>query len=146
MRGSGIENSFVGRSIDFLYHLMAIPGRSIIAIDQFAKTLQYRMSMSAMAYRQGLAEATEQGLVGAEKTAMMQQLSQRYVQTPLQWMLNQAEKDMRVNTFSEALDGSLADLDKLRQGSFMGRTLFPFMKTPINITLQGIRQSPRSAI
>lgn len=140
--GSGVENTFVGKGLDALYHIMSIPSRSIIAIDQFAKTMQYNMSLYASAARQALADGTEEGLIGPELSTRVSALTDQYIQQPASWMADAAANDARVNTFSQDLDGSLAKLDQWRASSFIGRTLFPFMKTPVNITLQGMRQSP----
>lgn len=142
MTNSGFENTWWGRAIDYYGHLVSVPGRAIIGTDQFSKSMQYSMELNALATRQGYIEAQAQGLEGSELSAKAQELAQGYLEETPGWMSDQAMQTAKVNTFQEDLQGSLAKLDAFRQSSYLTRTLMPFFKTPVNITLQGIRQSP----
>ena len=142
MGGSGFENTWWGRAVDYYGHLVSIPGRAIIGVDQFSKSMQYNMELNALAQRQGQIEALGEGATGSELSARASALALGYIDKTPGWMSDQAMNTAKVNTFQEDLQGSLAKLDAWRQSNYLTRTLMPFFKTPVNITLQGIRQSP----
>jgi hypothetical protein len=142
MQGSGFENTWWGRAIDYYGHLVSIPGRSIVGVDQFAKSMQYNMEVNTLAARTAFSEASAEGLEGEELSSRIAELSDGYLQETPGWMTDQAMNTAKVNTFQEDLQGGLAKIDQLRRSSYYARTMVPFFKTPTNITLQAIRQSP----
>lgn len=142
MGGSGYEGTWWGRAIDYYGHLVSVPGRAIIGVDQFSKSMQFNMEIEALAHRQGMAEAAGEGLSGTEQAARAEELANGYLKKTPGWMNDQAMQTAKINTFQQDLEGQLAGFDAIRKKSFLLRTLAPFFKTPVNITLQGIRQSP----
>ena len=142
MQGSGFENSWWGRAIDYYGHLVSIPARSIVGVDQFAKSMQYNMEVNTLAARTAFSEASAEGLEGEELSNRIAELSDGYLKETPGWMTDQAMNTAKVNTFQEDMQGGLAKIDQLRRSSYYARTMVPFFKTPTNITLQAIRQSP----
>lgn len=142
LAGSGYEDTYVGRGIDFLGHLLSLPGRSIMAVDQFSKAMQYNMEMYTLASRQAYQEVQQLGLTGDEAAGQHALKMQQYIEKPTAAMQSTAMDVAKTNTFTADLEGSLAKLDAFRRSNFATRTLVPFFRTPINLYLQGIRQSP----
>ena len=142
MQGSGFENTWWGKAIDYYGHAVSIPGRSIIGVDQFAKSMQYNMELETLMQRAAFNEASAQGLEGDEFAEHVADMKNQFTEKTPGWMTDQAMQTAKVNTFQEDLQGSLAKIDAMRRSSYLARTLVPFFKTPTNITLQAIRQSP----
>ena len=149
MEGSGFENSWWGKAIDYYGHLVSVPGRSILGVDQFSKSMQYNMELDTLIQRTAFDEASDGGAVGrygllsnSEISARVNELADGYRAKTPGWMTNQAMQTAKINTFQQDLEGSLAKIDALRRDSYFARTMAPFFKTPVNITLQAIRHSP----
>jgi len=149
MQGSGFENTWWGKNIDYFGHLVSVPGRSILGIDQFAKSMQYNMELETLMQRTAFNEAQAEGLAGRygvmkgnDLSNRVEELAEQYRAKTPGWMTNQAMQTAKTNTFQEDLNGNLAKIDAMRRGNYYARTMVPFFKTPTNITLQAIRQSP----
>lgn len=141
MAGSGFEDTWWGRALDFYGNVVGLAPRAITGVDQFAKAMQFNMDMAMQAHNQGYAQAASEGLSGIAHSERAAEIAQQLIGKPTQSMLQHAVDTSNINTFTQELDGSLAKADALRQSSYALRTLVPFMKTLANITLQGIRQS-----
>ena len=111
MQGSGFENSWWGRAIDYYGHLVSIPGRSIVGVDQFAKSMQYNMELSTLVQRTAYNEAAADGLEGDELSNRIAELTDQYTEKTPGWMTDQAMNTAKVNTFQEDLQGRLAKID-----------------------------------
>lgn len=134
------EDSAMGKAVDlFGEYYVRIPGRALIAEDEFFKAAGYRMEIQAQAYRQ----ATAEGLSGKEFAARVNEL----VRNPTEEMHMATESFQRYITFSETLHGDnwiqgIGQAGQKLASLPLGRFVLPFIKTPTNIAQYAIERTP----
>jgi hypothetical protein len=146
LEGSPYEGTKFGTALDFWHTLVSVPGRSILGIDQFAKSMHYAMNMAEFAARQGYTDAAADGLQGSELSARAAELAEAYRAKPQDWMVDAARREAQTGTFTAPLGDFGQKLDAARRANFAARVTFPFMGTPLNIAKQAIQQSPLAPI
>lgn len=131
----------VGKAVDlFGEYYVRLPGRALMAEDEFFKTIGYRMELQAQAYRQ----ASKEGLSGP---AMDQRIAE-LVSNPSEEIHASAEHAARYATFQETLAGDnwvqalgqsgLALTSKIP----LLKLVIPFIKTPTNIAQYTLERTP----
>jgi hypothetical protein len=121
----GMEGGVWASWIDYMGEAIRLPGRFLLAGDEFAKTINSRMQAYALAYREGLG----QGLKGKKFAG--------YVKANLDNMPSKikegADEFAAVQTFTNELGGFGKALSGVAESSGFARIIMPFVKTPINI-------------
>lgn len=134
------EDSAMGKAVDlFGEYYVRIPGRALIAEDEFFKAAGYRMEIQAQAYRQ----ATAEGLSGKAFAQRVDEL----VRNPSEEMHMATESFQRYITFSETLHGDnwiqgIGQAGQKLASLPLGRFVLPFIKTPTNIAQYAIERTP----
>lgn len=130
------------------YLKMALPTRWLGAADDFAKYVNYRGELRALAYRDGVGQGLTADALDAHVGQLMDSVPQQ--------MHEQAKAAALRNTFQEPLTGFAA---KLQDGADavniplpgtdfkipLGRMILPFVKIPSNIVATVYRNSPLAA-
>ena len=118
--------------------IIRMPGRALRAADEFAKAVVFPIETSAMAYREGVAK----GLSGQELSSYIEEQLTTPNSTAAKWG-NQRAAEL---TFTEETGTAIRKIMEMRDaGGWFGTALkyfFPFIKTPHNVLVQGIRKSP----
>lgn len=119
----------LGWGIDMLGKLVNAPGSALNAEDKFFKTINYRMELQALAYRQ----AASEGLEGKEAAARIYDI----LQNPPDTLKADALDMAHYQTFSNALGGgarqAIGGIAKTPLVGPVFKLVVPFVKTPTNI-------------
>lgn len=120
-------NTGSGKLVDILGEIVRLPGRGLLAGDQFFKAVNMRAEIHAQAYRQ----ATKEGLSGEAFSARYAEI----LQDPAPNIKEAAEDFAFTNTFTKQLpDGGPASKAVEALNSIPAlRILFPVVRTPVNI-------------
>ncbi len=127
----------LGKMADGTGLAVGLPSRINAAPDAFFSTIMYRGRINQLA----VAEAAEKGLGGAERAAFIESR----VSKPTVTMHEDAKAFAKENVFSQALDpdsltGKAQDI--INNKVPLGKVLFPFFRTAVNITDYTIQHSP----
>ena len=128
--------------------IIRLPFRLLLAEDEMAKTIIRNVESQAMAYRTTFSQMREEGikLNTPEGKAEFQKRMTEELNNPDSYSSVYAENRALELTFQEPLSGALAWMDKARQDKgitgLILRFMFPFVKTPWNITRTGVRKTP----
>ena len=123
---------------------VTIPGRALMAEDEFFKAMSYRMELNALATRAGNAEykrLVEAGVLpedaAKQASAFMEQV---LINTPAD--IEAAAKGVaRTTTFTRELEPSLQGIQKTLQNPLL-KMFVPFVRTPTNIALEAMSRTP----
>lgn len=128
--------SNAGRAVEYLGVAVRLPGRFLIAEDEFFKGVSGRMQLHALAYRE-MMENIDRGMP-------LQQAKQNYemaLRNPSQTMLDQIGDFQSVVTFQKDLEGVIGAVG---QGMThpLAKMFVPFFKTPTNVVRAVAERSP----
>lgn len=133
------QNTPRGAVIDFIGAAFSIPGRLMVGADEFWKSINMDMEVSALAVRQ----ATAEGLTGPSFSERVTALSK----APTREMLDEARASALQATFQEETGKWGKALMGLRtQSGFLGRVILPFVKTPTNIFRYTMERTPMAPL
>ncbi len=111
-----------------------VPGRALMASDEFFKGLAHRQELNARAARQGLSE----GLKGEALAKRITDL----VQNPTAAMQDAAQKYAEHQTFTDPLGTVGQSVQRIVQNMPALRFIIPFVRTPTNILKYSIERTP----
>ena len=137
--GMGIASeTWLGRGVDGIGNIIRIPGRMLVAEDEFFKTIGYRMELNAQAVRQ----ATQEVHAGKITEAQMKGRIYDLVQNPPEHIRLSAMDQALYQTFTNKT-GKLAKwLSRMSNEVPLAKFLLPFVRTPSNILKYGFERSP----
>ena len=144
-RLSGADpNTWMGKALDYYGTAVTVPGRALMAEDEFFKGTFYRMQMNALitrrgrqVYRQGL----EAGMTDADAQAKAQLEMETLFDNPPKDFEDQALEFARNGTFTNELPPTLEKLQRVFNHPAL-KIIVPFFKTPANIGLNVIERTP----
>lgn len=116
--------------------IVRIPGRSLMAMDEFFKAINYRSELHSLAFRQAAKEG-KKGPARAERIAEI-------VGNPSDELKGKATEEMLYRVFQKELGPTGKALTKLRTDTPGLKYIIPFLKTPTNIAKFGIERTPLS--
>ncbi len=114
--------------------VVRIPGRALIAADEFFKAIVYTSDIHAMAYRRAVAE----GLKGKVLIDRVTEL----VRNPDRPMMEHATGEMLYRTFQKELGKWGKATQKFRETIEPVRWIVPFMRVSINIPKYAFERTP----
>jgi hypothetical protein len=133
--GTRFENTLTGQGIDLLGHVIGLGPRSMGGLQDFARTMNMRAQVAALAERQGWKEAMDQGLSGGEAgNFIKQRVADLTNDTPPEMLANArnfATNQTYQSPLGPIMQGIKNGLDQIPLG--IGRFMFPFVKTPMNL-------------
>lgn len=140
----GIEGSMLGDFADVLGAVARLPGRGLLAADEFFKVINYRMQLHESAFRQAVEE-------GYEGEGLAKQIV-LYTDNPTPELHAKASSWAQYQTLGQPLDEAggafeglgkfVAKLEAGRDDFFPARIILPFIRTPFNIVRQGLEYTP----
>jgi hypothetical protein len=137
-----------GRAIDFLANAVGkgdgkwldsigtgirLPGRFLLAADDFFKAIAFRAELRALAKRQAFREVNELGLTGKEAAKRAKEIEGRILADPPGTIKEAAQEFAAYTTFTRELGPAGAAIQNAVQNVPMGRVVLPFIRTPANI-------------
>lgn len=135
----GLRNeSFAGRAVDALGNIVRVPGRALMAEDEFFKTIGYNMELHAMAFRQATREA-RQGVI--EQSAVKDRIFEILQDPPDNIKLSGVDA-ARYQTFTAKGSTLAQGLQRVLGKVPAGRYFLPFVNTPDNILRFTFERTP----
>lgn len=115
--------------------IVRIPGRFLVAADEFFKGINYTSELYSLAYRQTKQEGIK-GLDNAVKRIA------EIVAEPSEKLVSKATKEMLYRTFTQDTGAIGKVMMSVRQKVPFMRYVVPFLRTPINIAKFGLERTP----
>lgn len=123
---------------------ITLPGRALMAEDEFFKAIGYRMELNALATREASAEYKRllaSGIDEATATAQAQNRMVAILTDPPADIDEAAKAFSRTTTFTRDLEPSLRGIQKTLQNPLL-KIFVPFVRTPTNIALEAMARTP----
>ena len=141
----GIEqDKWLGKAIDFYGTAITMPGRMLMAEDEFFKGVLYRMELNTQITRRSKSvyrEALASGMPEADAMAKAEAEAVSLFQNPPRDLDEAASLFAQKGTFTADLPPALKNLQQTFNHPAL-KVVVPFFKTPANIGLQVIERTP----
>jgi hypothetical protein len=131
------QNGPLGTAIDYLGHVVGVPGRVLQVSDAMFKAMSYRAQLYALSYRDAMRVYAD---TGSQQRAL--DLLTDGVTNPSPELHDQAMDFARIATFTKELGQFGQAVDRARTTMPMLNYLVPFFRTPVNITKQTWYRTP----
>lgn len=118
--------------------VIRIPGRALMAMDEFFKAINYRAELNSLAFRQAAREG-KKGQARADRIAEI-------LMAPSDELKGKATEEMLYRVFQKELGPAGKAMTKLRTVTPGLKYIVPFLKTPTNIAKFGIERTPLSLL
>jgi len=143
--GFGIEqDKWFGKAIDYYGTAVTLPGRMLMAEDEFFKGVLYRMELNTQITRRSKSiyrEALDSGMPEADALAKAEAEAISLFQNPPRDLDEAASLFAQKGTFTSELPPALKNLQQTFNHPAL-KIVVPFFKTPANIGLQVIERTP----
>lgn len=128
-------SGMLGRMADFVGSVVRVPGRALLASDEFFKSIAYRQELHARAYR----TAINEGLEGEDFVKRVQGI----LENPPKDIRMDAVNFARVQTFTNELGDIGKSATQLRNKlGAPGTFVAPFIRTPVNVVKYAMARTP----
>ncbi len=141
----GIEqDKWLGKAIDYYGTAITMPGRSLLAEDEFFKGTLYRIELNTQITRRSKSvyrEAIDAGVPEADAIAKAEAEAINLFQNPPRDLDEAATLFAQKGTFTADLPPALKQLQQVFNMPIL-KVISPFFKTPANIGLQLVERTP----
>jgi|688.fasta_scaffold02514_2 hypothetical protein len=123
---------------------VTIPGRALMAEDEFFKAVGYRMELNALATREGskmYKSMIDSGIDADSAAQQSSDLVASLLANPTPDIEEAAKSAARVVTFTKELEPALQGIQRAAQNPLI-KMFVPFVRTPTNITLEAMARTP----
>lgn len=123
---------------------VTMPGRALMAEDEFFKAVGYRMELNALATREGdrmYSNLVKNGIDPDSAATQSANLVESLLVNPTDDIIDAAKNQSRAQTFTRELEPGLQKLQSMAQTPLL-KMFVPFFKTPANITLEAMSRTP----
>ena len=121
-----------GRAVDFLGAAVRLPGRFLMAGDDFFKAIAFRAELRALAKRQAFREINEMSLTGKAAAQKAKEIEKNILDNPPDSIKEAAQEFAAYTTFTRDL-GETGQKVQALASTPIGRIVLPFVRTPTNI-------------
>jgi hypothetical protein len=143
--GFGIEqDKWLGKAIDYYGTAITLPGRMLMAEDEFFKGVLYRMELNTLITRRSKTvyrESMDAGMPEADALLKAESEAVSLFQNPPRDLDEAAVLFAQKGTFTNELPPALKNLQQTFNHPAL-KIVVPFFKTPANIGLQVIERTP----
>lgn len=143
----GVDNeSYLGMGIDFLGTIQRMPGRFLIAEDEFFKSTYYRAALREGAQVEADSAyfaAKKAGKTEADAIAESQKVFSNFYSNPPQALMDDAMDTAKTLTFQNDMPKYLQSLEKVSSLPVM-KFYVPFFRTPTNLAIETFNRIPVS--
>ena len=130
-----------GRAMDMLDAAIGLPGRALMAEDEFYKAIAKRAHLHELVYTR-FQQAQMDGMSKEEAL----DVAMDAMRNPPEDDILSMEDAARYWTFTNENEGKLGELFvKIQQVPFLGRFVFPFRRTPVNIVKRFLERNMATA-
>jgi hypothetical protein len=123
---------------------VTLPGRALMAEDEFFKAFNYRRHLNSIGYRE-YTKARNEFLDAGDDLAVAEQKAQQrmadLLNDPPDGLHREAVDFAEEMTFTGKLEGNLAAMEKIAQHPVM-KVYIPFIRTPTNIAIELNKRLP----
>jgi hypothetical protein len=124
----------IGRAVDYLGEAMRIPGRALVASDDFFKVINYDANIRAMALRAGKGKNLE--------GETLSNFIEDYVKSPPAKDIELSREYANYMTFTKELNGLALSIQQgIEKHPFL-RVAVPFWRTPVDIFKFSLERTP----
>jgi hypothetical protein len=137
-----------GHALDYYGTFITLPGRALMAEDEFFKAVAYRSELTALVNRGKRTEydrLVQNGIPDAQAKAQADAWGISALDNPTEEIDKAALQAARVATFTAPLEGGLGELQKVLQHPIL-KLYFPFVRTPANIMLETLKRTPAAFV
>jgi len=123
---------------------VTVPGRALMAEDEFFKAVGYRMELNALAAREGnnmYKSLVNSGIDPDSAAKQSADLVAELLSNPTPDIEDAAKSAARVVTFTKELEPVLQGIQRAAQNPLI-KMFIPFVRTPTNITLEAMARTP----
>jgi len=128
---------YLSKGIDYIGAGIRLPGRMLLAEDEFYKAVAYRRELNSLAIR----KASDMRRNGASVDDIDEAMSDIFTGRDTNISM-EAENFAQYATFTNPVEGGTGQLGSWVQASVLGRMMVPFFKTPANIFKAAMERSP----
>ena len=142
--GDSDTGKAISNALRYWGKFVTLPGRALMAEDEFFKGLGYRMELNALAAREGdrmYKKLIQSGLTPDEAAKQASDLTASLLANPTPDIDEAAKAVSRTVTFTRELEQSLQGLQSAAQNPLI-KIFVPFVKTPTNIALEAMARTP----
>lgn len=131
-----------GKAVDYLGAVIRLPGRFLMAEDEFFKAVAGRMEINQLAARRAM-----QARLGGATEAEAGDIAMETLRDPPPGVMKSVEDAQRYYTFTDEPTGRVNEaLVALQKIPMAGRVVMPFRRTPLNILRRFGERSPFAAM
>ena len=123
---------------------VTMPGRALMAEDEFFKAVGYRMELNALATREGnrmYKSMIDSGVDPDNAAKQSADLVASLLADPTPDIEEAAKSAARIVTFTRELEPALQGIQRAAQNPLI-KMFVPFVRTPTNITLEAMARTP----
>ena len=123
---------------------VTLPGRALMAEDEFFKAVGYRMELNSLAVREGnkmYDNLIKSGIAPDDASRQSSELVADLLANPSPDIDEAAKAVSRTVTFTRELETSLQGMQNIAQNPLI-KMFVPFIKTPTNIALESMARTP----
>jgi hypothetical protein len=139
------DGSMLSAAMKGMNYVVTLPGRSLMAADEFFKGVNYTFELAAESSRIGIKsfdDALKAGASNADAMKAQQNAIDQFLIEPPDYIASLAEK----GTFTQKLEGdlgkALSSINPNTATGFAIRTQIPFITTPVNVMAEVVSRSP----
>ena len=139
-----MPDTTLGLGINLLGTIQRMPGRFLIAEDEFFKTIAYRQELSALTIREGdKAYFASKAAGDAEDVARQKaaSVSASFANNPPASLMEDAMAHAKSSTFQTEMTGTLKSLEEFSNLPVV-KFIIPFFRTPTNISIEVLKRTP----
>jgi len=137
--GKGVSNA-----LKYWGKFVTLPGRALMAEDEFFKAVGYRMELNALAVREGdtmYNNLVKSGVSPDDASKQSAALVTELLANPSADIEEAAKSVSRTVTFTRELEPALQGIQRSAQNPLI-KMFVPFIKTPTNIALEAMARTP----
>jgi len=139
-----MPDTTLGLGINLLGTIQRMPGRFLIAEDEFFKTVAYRQELAALTIREGdKAYFASKAAGDSEDVARLKgaSVSASFANNPPDSLMADAMTHAKSSTFQTEMTGTLKSLEEFSNLPVV-KFIIPFFRTPTNISIEVLKRTP----
>ena len=142
--GDSDTGKHLGNALRYWGKFVTLPGRALMAEDEFFKAVGYRMELNSLAVREGnkmYENLVKSGIAPDDASKQSSQLVADLLANPTADIDEAAKSASRTVTFTRELEPSLQGIQRAAQNPLI-KMFVPFVRTPTNIALEAMARTP----
>jgi hypothetical protein len=142
--GDSETGKAISGALSYWGKFVTLPGRALMAEDEFFKAIGYRMELNALATRESekmYKSLVESGVTPDNAARQAADFMANMLANPTDDIRDAAMGSARTVTFTRELETALQGVQRAAQNPLI-KMFVPFFKTPMNIFLEAITRTP----